>query len=71
MGRNNLSIKKYDWIKFEKTNLTIALNVSHAKKEKIYPVYVLKDNSKREKQALDLMFSNGEGWCIILQEKNY
>ena len=52
-------------------NLTIALNVSHAKKEKIYPVYVLKDNSKREKQALDLIFSNGEGWCIILQEKNY
>ena len=71
MGRNNLPIKKYDWIKFEETNLTIALNVSHAKKEKMYPVYVSKSNSRFEKQVLDLIFPNDEGWSIILQEKSY
>ena len=31
-----------------------------AKKEKIYPVYVSKHNSNREKQVIPLMISNGE-----------
>ena len=44
--------KKDDWKKFEKNNVTIALNVLYAKKEKIYPTYVSKHNSNREKQVI-------------------
>ena len=36
---------------FEKNDLTIDLNVLYAKKEKIYPAYVLKHNSKCEKKG--------------------
>ena len=35
-----INVEKDDWKKFEKNNLTIALNVLYAKKEKIYPAYV-------------------------------
>ena len=42
--------------KIEKNNLTIVLNVLYAKKEKIYPVYVSKHNSNREKQVILLWF---------------
>ena len=35
--------------KFESNNAKIALNVLHAKKEKIYPAYVSKNNSNHEK----------------------
>ena len=52
--------EKDDWKKFEKNNVTIALNVLYAKKEKIYPAYVSKHNSNREKQVILLMISNGE-----------
>ena len=38
--------------KNEKNNVTIALNVLYAKKEKIYPAYVSKHNSNRDKQVL-------------------
>ena len=38
-----------NWKEFEKNNVTISLNVSHAKKEKIYTAYVSKHNSNREK----------------------
>ena len=41
---NYQSTKKSDWKKFEKNNLTTALNVLYAKKENIYPVYVSKHN---------------------------
>ena len=41
--------------KIEKNNGTIALNVLHAKKEKIYLVYVSKNNSDREKKFIPLM----------------
>ena len=34
------SSEKDDRKKFEKNNVTIALNVLHAKKEKIYPAYI-------------------------------
>ena len=34
--------EKDDWKKFQKNNLTIALNILYAKKEKIYPAYVSK-----------------------------
>ena len=52
--------EKDDWKKFEKNNVTIALNVLYAKKEKIYPAYVLKRNSNHEKQVILLIISNGE-----------
>ena len=41
-------------------NLTIAINVLYAKKEKIYPAYVSKHNSNHEKQVILLMIPNGE-----------
>ena len=44
----------------EKNSLKIAFNVFYAKKEKIYPAYVSKCNSNREKQVILLMISNGE-----------
>ena len=58
-GMNFIS-EKNDWKKSEKTNATVALNVSYAKKEKIYPAYVSKHNSNRQKQVFLLMISNGE-----------
>ena len=36
----NYPSEKDDWKKFEKNSLTIAINVLHAKKVKIYPAYV-------------------------------
>ena len=45
---------------FDKNNVTTALNILYAKKEKIYPANVSKYNSNREKQVIILMFSNGE-----------
>ena len=50
----NFSSEKDDWKKFEKNNVTIALNVLYAKKEKTYPAYVSK------KQVLLLMISNAK-----------
>ena len=44
-----------------KNNSTIALNILYAKKEKIYPAYVSKHNSNREKQVIFLMIPNEEG----------
>ena len=52
--------EKDDWKKFEKKNVTIALNVLYAKKGKIYPAYVSKYHSNREKQVILLMISNRE-----------
>ena len=46
--------------KIQKSNVTITLNVLYAKKEKIYPAYVSKCNSNREKQVIFLMISNRE-----------
>ena len=54
--------EKDDWEKIEKINRTIALNVSYAKKEEIYPAYVSKHNSNREKQVILLVIPNGEKW---------
>ena len=44
--------------KFEQNNVTIAVNVLYAKKEKIYSAYISKHNSIREKQVVPLMISN-------------
>ena len=56
----NFPSKKDDWKKCEENNVTIALNVLYAKIEKIYPAYVSKHNSNREKQVIPLMISNRE-----------
>ena len=68
-GKINFATKKDDWEKFEKNKLTIALNVSYGKKEKIYPAYVSKHNSNREKQVILLMIPNGEGWHFLAVKK--
>ena len=54
------SSEKDDWKKFEKNNVTIALNVLYDEKEKIYPAYISKHNSNRKKQVVFLMISIGE-----------
>ena len=56
----NFPSEKDDWKIFEKNNVTIALNVLYAKKEKLYPAYVSKNNSNCEKQVILLMIPNGE-----------
>ena len=58
--RIHFSSEKDDWKKLEKNNVTIAFNVLYAKKEKIYPAYVSKHNSSREKQVIILMIPNQE-----------
>ena len=45
--------------KFEKNNVTVALNVSCAKKEKIYSIFVPKHNLNCEKQVILLMIPHG------------
>ena len=57
---NKFSITKRWLEKFEKNNAKIPLNLLYAKKEKIYPAYVSKYNSNREKQVILLMISNRE-----------
>ena len=64
----NFPSEKDDWKNIEKNNVTIALNVLYAKKEKICPAYVSKYNSNREKQVILLMISNGE--TILINIKN-
>ena len=59
--------ERNDWKKFEKNNLTIALNALYSKKD---PAYVSKDNSNREQQAL---FKDSE-WrrmALSYSKKNY
>ena len=45
----NFRSEKDDWKNFEENNVAIDLNVLNSKKEKIYPVYVSKNNSDHEK----------------------
>ena len=56
----NFSSEKDDWEKIEKNNVTIALNVLYAEKEKIYPAYVSENNANREKQDIFLMIPNAK-----------
>ena len=67
-GINFLS-QKDDWKKIEKYNVTIALNVLYAEKEKIYPAYHSKHNSNREKQIILLIIPNGEVWHYLAVKK--
>ena len=39
------------------------------KKEKIYPAYVSKHNSNREKQFILSMIPNGKGWYYLAVKK--
>ena len=56
--------------KFEKNNVTIALNILYAKKEKIHPASVSKHNSNREKQVILLIISNREKlWHYLAVKK--
>ena len=55
--------------KFEKNNVTIALDVLYAKNEKIYSAYVSKHNSNRQKQVIFYMISNREGWHYLVAKK--
>ena len=45
---------------FQKYNVGIGFNVLHAKKEKMYPAYVSKHNSNREKKVILFMIQNRE-----------
>ena len=54
----NVPSEKDDWKRFEKYNVTISLNVSYTKKQKIYPAFVSKHNSNRAKPVTILMISN-------------
>ena len=65
----NYPSEKDDWKKFERNNLTIALNVLRSKKEKIYRAYVSKHNSNCEKQVILLMILNGKGWDYAAVKK--
>ena len=51
----NYPSEKGDCKKIEKNSVTIPFNVLYAKKEKIYPAYVLKHKSYCEKQVILLM----------------
>ena len=51
--------------KLRKKNLTIALNISYAKRGRIYPVQVSKHDSNCEKQVILLMIPNGERWHYL------
>ena len=51
--------------KTKSNNLTIALNILYAKKEKVYLVYVSKHNSNGEKQVILLMIPNGKRWHYL------
>ena len=70
--------EKDDWKKIE-SNITIALIVFCAKKEKLYVAYVSKHNSNCEKQVIISMIPNGEKrktkfegrWWNYLPVKNY
>ena len=54
----NFQSEKDSLKKFEKNNVTIALNTFYAKKGNIYPACVSKHNSNREKQVILLMIPN-------------
>ena len=56
----NYQKEKDDWKKIVKNNLTITLNIFVRYNKKIYPAYVSKQNSKRERQVIRLMIPKKE-----------
>ena len=55
--------------KIQKNNVTIAVNIFYAKKEKIYSAYFSKHNSNQEREIIFLMISNGEKWHYLTLKK--
>ena len=51
----NYPSEKDDQKQFMENNLTIAFNILYAKKEKMFPAYASKHNSKRKKHVIFLM----------------
>ena len=60
--RINYPSENNDWKKIDKSNLLIAFNVFYSKNGKIYPAYILKHNSKHEKQLILALVANKKGW---------
>ena len=54
----NYLTKLDDWKRFEKNNLTIALNILYIKEKEILPAYISKHNSTCEKRPILLMIPN-------------
>ena len=50
---------------YSKDNSTIALNFLYTKEMEIYPAYILKYNSHREKKITLLMIPNEKGWHYL------
>ena len=64
-------LKKDNWKKGERNNVTIALNVLYNKKEKINPGYVSKNSLCHEKQVIVLMIPNEEGCAAKSKRTHY
>ena len=60
--KKKIPLEKDDWKKFEKNNVTVALNVLYAKKEETYSAYVSKHNSNCGREVILFMIPNGEEW---------
>ena len=60
-----------EWIKFEKNNKTIALNMLYVKSnvKTISVAYRSKYNNKRKKQVILLMITNGKKWRYLAVTK--
>ena len=67
MGKNKFSIRNRWLEKIEKNNVTIALNVLYAKKEK-YILLMFQHNWNCEKQVVLFMISNGEKCKVKFKE---
>ena len=59
----NFQLEKDDWVKLEKVNSTIALNMLYEKEKEICPAYISKYNLTHEKNP------NGEGWHYVAVTK--
>lgn len=66
MERYFYPLERNDWIKFEKSNLTIVLNVSYVKEDETCEAYISKHNLKHEQQVVLFIISNQEGWHYLL-----
>ena len=60
--------EKDNWKKFDK-NVTIVLNVLHAKKNMHISYLCFKNNSNHEKNVILLMIVNGKGWHYLAEKK--
>ena len=60
----NYRSKIDDWKTSEKNNPTIALNILYIKEKEIYPAYISKHNSAREKQIILLTILTWKNLCF-------